>query len=1082
MAGKDLSLKIAVKLLTDNFKKGTASMLAGLRSLQYRILAFSSALGLGTVGLTHFVSKMRDVAKETTSAVTALKNVSGSAAAFASNTKWLSALADKYGVAINTLTLGFAKFKAAADIANMAAEDQRKIFESVARTTVAFGLNSEDQRGVFMALQQMMSKGKVMAEELRLQLAERMPVAIQAMAAAAGVSVNQLDKIMKQGKVLSAEVLPKFAEELERMIPNVDLDNLNKSLTDLGNTFVELTKKMNFTGIFKGLVDVANLLLKKLLQNSTGTVLAIGSLFAGGLVNGIRKGFNLIVSISDDATKAQEAQTKSLRKSRENDLKAFLALKRKEGDYEVAQSRVVAARETGDEQRIQQAILDRRKVYREVQKARMNYSAAATKYEKEREAFAAEGGSSQAAVAGIGRISKAWNGLGIVIKRVGTIIKGAIGASIWSIAASGVTFLIGKFVQLVSEARKYKKIVETTKEELEKPIETPVEETDLRQSVKNLSSSDDNVRAGALKQINSLLGTEYKLQSLNAKKIDEIAAKSERYIKFLRAQAELEQARLVVAERQADYDKLPMGRKVRRVNERGETTSIATDAAYTRKENAATALRDAKADVAKWSEEVAKGAAEFISEITTKDDSSLPSAPTAEGTPLQRMQEQYAERMQELATELANGLITEREYQRAKKDLIEKTYIQAAASGDKDILGSSFYGDLGKEFGGFSHGELREREEAVEDMLIDYGNELAALNRQQEQKLLTEEEYRKALAAVTKRYYEELSSIDARGLDPKIITGIALGKLDAQSRNKIATTGQTPAQATRRSLIDSLRTGNVEKIELEISDAEKQLEALKSIADSSIVGLIDQIAAAQSKVDSLAEKLELAKAEEMLKGLRKDIAVGAWDGLQTGVQGVDSIVSSIENLQSVMNDSDASGWDKFMAGFDVLAQTANTIITVVQAIQVLASAIQMLQAVKDAQAAKEKAQASEEVARNTATAASEGGKSVMKELPFPLNVLAIAGVIAAVIGAFAAIPKFAQGGIVGEGPRRGDKVLARLNRGEGVLTERGLEGLGDISGAQGGTLNVRISGKLKASGRDLELVLDQQQRFRNRTK
>lgn len=38
----------------------------------------------------------------------------------------------------------------------------------------------------------MMSKGKVSSEELRLQMGERLPIALQAMAKAAGVSVGGL--------------------------------------------------------------------------------------------------------------------------------------------------------------------------------------------------------------------------------------------------------------------------------------------------------------------------------------------------------------------------------------------------------------------------------------------------------------------------------------------------------------------------------------------------------------------------------------------------------------------------------------------------------------------------------------------------------------------------------------------------------------------------------------------------------------------------------------------------------------------------------------------------------------------------
>ena len=78
-----------------------------------------------------------------------------------------------------------------------------------------------------------------------------------------------------------------------------------------------------------------------------------------------------------------------------------------------------------------------------------------------------------------------------------------------------------------------------------------------------------------------------------------------------------------------------------------------------------------------------------------------------------------------------------------------------------------------------------------------------------------------------------------------------------------------------------------------------------------------------------------------------------------------------------------------------------------------------------------KTTAVEEVAANTAAGASEAGKSAAK-LPFPLNIVAIGGAIAAAIAAFAAIPKFAGGGIV-QGNPTGDMNLARVNGGEMIL-------------------------------------------------
>lgn len=254
MASK-LSFSIAINLLTENFKKGTNQVKVGLRAIQMQVLTFAAALGAGGLGLSNFVSRLIDVARETNRVTTALKNVSGGMAQFADNQRFLIDMAKKYGLEINALTGNFAKFTAAASISGMSMMDQRKIFESVSRAVTAFGMSADDSNGVFLALSQMMSKGKISSEELRLQMGERLPIALQAMAKAAGVSVAGLDKLMKQGKLMSTDILPKFAEALNEMIPNVDTDNLETSVNRLKNAFTEFVNGTDAQSRYKALID-----------------------------------------------------------------------------------------------------------------------------------------------------------------------------------------------------------------------------------------------------------------------------------------------------------------------------------------------------------------------------------------------------------------------------------------------------------------------------------------------------------------------------------------------------------------------------------------------------------------------------------------------------------------------------------------------------------------------------------------------------------------------------------------------------------------------------------------------------------
>lgn len=304
MAGK-LSFSIAINFLTENFKKGTNQIKAGFQAMQAQILTFAAALGAGGIGLSNLVTKFIEVAKSTNRVTTALKNVSGSMAVFADNQRYLLDLAKKYGLEINALTGNYAKFTAAASISGMSMQEQRKIFESLSRAATAFGMSADDSNGVFLALSQMMSKGKISSEELRLQMGERLPIALQAMAKAAGTSVAGLDRLMKEGKLLSAEVLPKFADALNEMIPNVDTDNLETSLNQLQNAFTKLVNETDIQGKYKGLIDWLTGYVKKATDNIqsviTYVVAAIAVLVTSRLVN------KLIVSFQKTELAAKAA-------------------------------------------------------------------------------------------------------------------------------------------------------------------------------------------------------------------------------------------------------------------------------------------------------------------------------------------------------------------------------------------------------------------------------------------------------------------------------------------------------------------------------------------------------------------------------------------------------------------------------------------------------------------------------------------------------------------------------------------------------------------------------------------------------
>lgn len=254
MAGKKLSLNVALRLSKEQFQNGLKSAEAQIERFRRRVTTFTASMIGGGFALSGMVRGAISLARETNRAEVTLKNITKSQTDYVRSLALTRKLAKEYGQDLNDLTNTYAKMRAAGDKAGIAVGTQEKMYKSFIRTFSAFNMTRQESGLAMLALEQMLSKGKISAEELRRQLGEKVPIAMAAMANAAGVPISQLDTLLKQGKLLSSEIMPKFAEELEKMTPNVDTDNIETALRRLRNTFNELIGKLDIGNIFKKLV------------------------------------------------------------------------------------------------------------------------------------------------------------------------------------------------------------------------------------------------------------------------------------------------------------------------------------------------------------------------------------------------------------------------------------------------------------------------------------------------------------------------------------------------------------------------------------------------------------------------------------------------------------------------------------------------------------------------------------------------------------------------------------------------------------------------------------------------------------
>ena len=156
---------------------------------------------------------------------------------------FLREITESYGAELISTTNRYIKFRTAAKEAGMSMADTQKIFATMTKAAGVLGLQTDELTGIYLALEQMISKGKITTEELRRQLGERLPGAMDIMAKSIGVSTAELDKMMKKGEVISKDVLPRFAEEVERAFgleAVTKVETLAAAEVRLGNAWTNL--------------------------------------------------------------------------------------------------------------------------------------------------------------------------------------------------------------------------------------------------------------------------------------------------------------------------------------------------------------------------------------------------------------------------------------------------------------------------------------------------------------------------------------------------------------------------------------------------------------------------------------------------------------------------------------------------------------------------------------------------------------------------------------------------------------------------------------------------------------------------
>ena len=465
-------------------------------------------------------------------------------------------------------------------------------------------------------------------------------------------------------------------------------------------------------------------------------------------------------------------------------------------------------------------------------------------------------------------------------------------------------------------------------------------------------------------------------------------------------------------------------------------------------------------------------------------------------TPLQKQQESYRKQYEELGAELEIGKITQAEYNKALGELNIKMFAQAKGTGDKEVLESEYFRNLRTAAEkAIANQDKNAALVEFEKVQKDYNTKVREAQQQQAKGLASQKKLDENIISLSIEAAKSAAGIKGIGKEADVF--IAVMKLNAKLLS-------SPIKIKPRDTTFDYKKTSSDIASENLDKAKEYAEKLKERYTRLGQEISDEIANGMANVPTLEDALKLAQVREDIKSFSKELNESLYSGVKDIASSSDRMVSAFENLRDIMNDVDASGWERIMAVWNAMTNTIDGIMSICKTIETLTELTNKLakakekeeeidkrkividnlttntkitndvkEVVSDTTTAEAKKNNSKGViAANTTEAATGAAKSVAG---IPIVGLALAaGAVAAIIGLFASLPKFARGGVITGGPTSGDKILARVNAGEMILNGRQQSNLfeainsGNIGTSKSQSINIGFD---KVRGSDIYLSL-----------
>ena len=201
---------------------------------------------------------------------------------------------DRLGVDLQHTGKEYVNFTAAIKGGNVDADKAKDTFFAVAQAMSLLGRSPEQAGRAFKALEQFASKGQIMSEELKGQLAEQLPGAFAIAAKSLGMSAQELGQAMANGALSANQLFAVFGDAVrgDFAVAGDKVDTASAAFTRFNNALFEIKATIANGGFLKALADGANE-LSNFLKSDSGKQTAdqIGSMMKSAvdtLIGGLK--------------------------------------------------------------------------------------------------------------------------------------------------------------------------------------------------------------------------------------------------------------------------------------------------------------------------------------------------------------------------------------------------------------------------------------------------------------------------------------------------------------------------------------------------------------------------------------------------------------------------------------------------------------------------------------------------------------------------------------------------------------------------------------------------------------------------